>query len=190
MNRIYLALLLCPLLAQTALAVPGLQTRMTNLYPQLKNSPLDSCITCHFPTTSGFLNQFGQDLASHGNSFEAVSSLDSDADGLSNEQELTAAGFPSSTSTDPDIFIFNNKMGQIKFNHRAHIANPGYQINGNCPLCHEGPKHFPKNYDDAVTIKFDAHSTCWKCHSSHKETRPRAPQLCKDCHNRDIKETN
>lgn len=170
-----------------ALAVPGLQDLMIQHYPQLKSGPLDSCITCHYPAREGFLNEFGINLKQYGNSFDKVASLDADEDGQSNHDELSHGQFPASRSDDPDLFIFNNKMGQIKFNHRAHISDPGYQINGNCALCHEGPKFFQKKYDDDLTIKNDAHSICWKCHKSHKETRPQAPQVCKDCHNRDIK---
>ena len=68
-------------------------------YPQTAGTQLDSCNVCH--TSIPNLNPYGQDYRSHGHSFQAIELLDSDKDGHSNIDEITALSFPGNAASTP-----------------------------------------------------------------------------------------
>lgn len=72
-------------------------------YPNIPNSRIDNCSLCHQTDTVNWpgLNRFGQDYASHGYSFAAISGLDSDNDSYTNQAELTALSFPGNFTDRP-----------------------------------------------------------------------------------------
>jgi hypothetical protein len=47
------------------------------------------------------MNMFGQDYLKHGNSISAISSLDSDGDGFTNDEELREGTFPGDSNSQP-----------------------------------------------------------------------------------------
>ncbi len=65
------------------------------------------CQVCHESAAGGPLNSFGDDFTSHGRSVGAISELDSDDDGFSNEEELAAGSIPG----DPDSTPTSKKTG-------------------------------------------------------------------------------
>jgi hypothetical protein len=69
---------------------------------------------------------------------------------------------------EDEIFVFNNKMGAVTFNHSAH------QAAFDCSSCHPP---FEMKYDDDVSTKKEAHITCKNCHKAEN-----GPTGCKDCH--------
>jgi hypothetical protein len=60
------------------------------------------CQVCHVSSSGGGrLNSFGSDFAEHDNDIDAISKLDSDDDGHSNEKELKAGTFPGNPDSSP-----------------------------------------------------------------------------------------
>jgi hypothetical protein len=63
---------------------------------------LGSCITCHNQTNGkGGENGYGQDYKNWGRDFYAFENLDSDHDGFSNIEEISAGYFPGDPSSKP-----------------------------------------------------------------------------------------
>ena len=61
-----------------------------------------ACQVCHVSSSGGeTLNSYGSDYADHDNNIEAISKLDSDDDGHSNEKELKAGTFPGDPDSSP-----------------------------------------------------------------------------------------
>lgn len=72
---------------------------LTQAYPALKGTALDSCKTCHTKTPE--LNPYGEALKNSKIDFAAVEKLDSDGDKVSNLHEihaLTSPGDPADCS--------------------------------------------------------------------------------------------
>ena len=68
----------------------------------LPSSYGSGCQVCHISSSGGgALNSFGSDYSEHGNDIEAISKLDSDDDGHSNEKELKAGTFPGDPDSSP-----------------------------------------------------------------------------------------
>jgi MYXO-CTERM domain-containing protein len=65
------------------------------------------CQVCHVRASGGPMNSYGDDYVSYGGSVEAIGELDSDDDGFSNEEELTASSLPG----DPDSTPTSKKKG-------------------------------------------------------------------------------
>ena len=59
------------------------------------------CIVCHQQASGGPMNMFGQDYLKHGSSISAISSLDSDGDGFTNDEELREGTFPGDSNSYP-----------------------------------------------------------------------------------------
>jgi len=71
-------------------------------FPSLLGTRLDSCNLCH--TSGSSLNPFGSAYRSNGrnaNAFSAIEGLDSDRDGFTNLQEITALTFPGNANDKP-----------------------------------------------------------------------------------------
>ena len=68
----------------------------------LPSSYGSACQVCHVSSSGGAaLNSFGSDYSEHENDIDAISKLDSDDDGHSNEKELKAGTFPGDPDSSP-----------------------------------------------------------------------------------------
>lgn len=75
------------------------RTGYTNDLPSSYGS---GCQVCHVSSSGGgALNSFGSDYAEHDNDIGAISALDSDDDGFTNEKELKAGTFPGNPDSSP-----------------------------------------------------------------------------------------
>lgn len=63
------------------------------------STKLDTCILCH-GASGPPTNPYGADYAAHGHNFASIEGLDSDGDGYTNLEEITAGTFPG----DPNDF--------------------------------------------------------------------------------------
>ena len=59
------------------------------------------CIVCHQQASGGPMNMFGQDYVKYENDISAISSLDSDGDGFTNDEELKEGTFPGDSNSQP-----------------------------------------------------------------------------------------
>ncbi len=59
------------------------------------------CNVCHQQASGGPLNVFGQDYLKFGNNISAISSLDSDGDRFTNDEELREGTFPGDSTSYP-----------------------------------------------------------------------------------------
>ncbi len=59
------------------------------------------CNVCHQQASGGPMNLFGQDYVKHENNISAISSLDSDGDGFTNDEELKEGTFPGDSNSQP-----------------------------------------------------------------------------------------
>ncbi|NQT36164.1 MAG: hypothetical protein HQ581_01665, partial [Planctomycetes bacterium] len=93
--------------ASSVFAIPSLQTAFIAHYPELRESQLNSCTTCHMPAKKDFLNGYGLALKDARMDFEKVEELDSDEDGTTNIEEIKEELFPGSQGKFPEYFIFH-----------------------------------------------------------------------------------
>ncbi len=78
------------------------QTDFASQYASARGSRLDSCVLCHVNGPSaGPRNAYGAAYANNGHSFAAIENLDSDGDGFSNWEEISALTFPGDASDKP-----------------------------------------------------------------------------------------
>lgn len=170
----------------TAYATPSLQTAMIARYPKLRNTPLQSCVTCHMPVKEDFLNAYGLDLRDAQMKFEEIEDLDSDNDGVSNIDEIRDESFPGSQAKSPEYYIFHvnfsekdKELGAVHFNHEMHVIKESFLSQGRCNDCH-GKNLFPKEFNDDVSVRELAHQICWRCHETSGSKM--APTDCTGCH--------
>jgi hypothetical protein len=75
-------------------------------YPNIVGSRIDTCVLCHTSSIPS-LNPFGAAYKSNGRgsaaSLHAIEGIDSDGDGFTNLQELTALTFPGNASDKPVV---------------------------------------------------------------------------------------
>jgi len=177
--KILISLLLI-IITQNVFAIPAIQTYMVKNYPKIKGTDLDSCMTCHLPADSKFLNSYARDLKKYKYNFRKVGRLDSDKDGKSNNYEISHLRWPGAHGRkDKTFFYFENKKGLIKFNHADHILNPKYNKGVTCKTCHY-KGGFYKSFNDDENLYEKAHKTCAKCHLTSGSER--APVKCSECH--------
>ncbi len=82
----------------------NLTSAVTDYASDLPLSYSNGCLVCHLSESGGGdLNGFGSDFMENGNDIEAISNMDSDGDGHTNEEELEAGTFPG----DPDSAPLN-----------------------------------------------------------------------------------
>src|SRR3990172_2302108 len=75
-------------------------------YPAVVGTRLATCGTCHYDFGGdGTLNDYGQAYLDSGSSFTAIESLDSDADGTSNLNEINALFMPGLSCTTYTLAI-------------------------------------------------------------------------------------
>ena len=171
---------------RSARAIPSLQTAFVARYPFLRDTPLDSCTTCHMPAEKDFLNGYGNALKDAQMNFEEIEDEDSDGDGVSNVDEINNESFPGSRATAPEYFIFHvnfsktdPNVGAVHFNHEMHVVKASFLSQGRCSNCH-GKNKFPRKYDDSQSIRPLAHTICWRCHETSGSKL--APRDCTGCH--------
>lgn len=95
------------LLSQTEAvqATSGELSLATTRYPGINGTRIDSCSLCHTSSIPS-LNSYGSDYASNGRNSAAlgvIENQDSDGDGFTNIQELTALTFPGNAADPPVV---------------------------------------------------------------------------------------
>ena len=170
----------------SAVATPSLQTGMLAQYPFIRDTQVESCVTCHMPAKKDFLNDYGLALRDAKINFKEIEDLDSDGDGVSNLDEIKDETFPGSLADTPEYFMFHvdfskddPNLGRVHFNHEMHVIKESFLSKGNCKNCH-GKRLFPKVFDDKVSIRQLAHQICWRCHETSGSEL--APTDCTGCH--------
>jgi len=164
-----------------AFATPGILKLFIGRYPEVKETQLASCRTCHLPAETNCLNPYAVALRGNTLDFAAVEAQDSDEDGTSNIEEIKAGQLPGSQAQPDEVFVFTNRIGAITFNHEKHSLAKEYQSEGKCANCH-GNDTFPRKFYDNKSWQNVAHPLCKGCHK--KSGSPNAPQRCFDCHDR------
>jgi len=83
-------------------ALSSYLTTFVNTYPATQPTPLNSCVLCHInPAGGGTRNAYGEAFRTAGHSFSTIESLDSDGDGYTNIQEISAGTFPGDSTSHP-----------------------------------------------------------------------------------------
>ncbi len=172
--------------AGSVFAIPSLQTAFIAKYPELRESQLNSCTTCHMPAKKDFLNGYGLALKEAKMDFEKIEELDSDEDGATNIEEIKDELFPGSQGKFPEYFIFHvnfsdkdPELGQVHFNHEMHTIKESFLSKGRCANCHS-KNLFPREFDDTKSMRVVAHQICWKCHETSGSKL--SPKDCTGCH--------
>jgi hypothetical protein len=95
--------------------------------------------------------------------------------------------FPGSQSTGAEYYIFHvnfseedAELGKVHFNHEMHVIKDSFLSKGRCNSCHGGKDLFPKEFDDAKSVREIAHQICWRCHETSGSKL--APTDCTGCH--------
>lgn len=168
-------------------AIPSLETALIKKYPELRDTQLQSCTTCHYPAKQDFLNDYGLALQEARMDFEKIEELDSDGDGKTNKEEILDATFPGSQATGPEYYIFHvnfseddPELGKVHFNHEMHVIKDSFLAQGRCNACHGSKDLFPKQFDDTQSVREIAHQVCWRCHETSGSKL--APTTCIGCH--------
>ena len=175
------------LIPTLAFATPGIMKKFIGIYPEIKDSQLASCRTCHMPAGEDFLNSYGVALKENLLDFSAVEGLDVDGDGASNIEEIQASQLPGSQAQQDEVFVFTNRIGSITFNHEKHSLAKAYLSEGVCSNCHSDDT-FPRKFDDNVYWQKIAHPLCKGCHKESESTN--APKKCFECHDKTAKTSN
>ena len=81
----------------TSMQVAAIPEYSKDLPPSLKNF----CNVCHTKPSGGPLNDFGEDYARFGHEMGPVAGLDSDDDGYTNAEELSAGTLPGTPTSYP-----------------------------------------------------------------------------------------
>ncbi len=112
-----------------ALARPGYYDMFIKKYPKVSGTRLDFCV-CHYNKGGGGArNPFGNDFSGKGYSFEAIEALDSDKDGFTNIEEITALTYPGDPNdfppdtVKPTIEITQPKQDEI-------LTTPEFKVKG------------------------------------------------------------
>ena len=178
--RLGLVGLALALVVPAVLATPSLLTRFVSKYPAVDETKLNSCATCHMPYVHDFLNTYGEALRDAQLDFAVIETEDSDKDGKTNLQEITALKPPGSLANFTEYFIFTNPQGAVHFNHEAHVALDSYLPKNRCGACH-GPDKFARRFDDTESARAIAHQVCIQCHQKSAKIS-QAPVGCTGCH--------
>lgn len=151
---------------------------------EIKDTPLDSCATCHQPAipSLGFLNKYGHALKLNNRNFEAIESFNSDNDndkndstgrlGFSNIEEIRKGTNPGSQSENNGIFIFEPPAGfaqKVTFPHDYHASIVKAYFNKGCESCH-AQNTYKKEFDDSKVVQPNqnkAHTLCVECHTEN-----------------------
>lgn len=173
-----------------SLATPGILKMFIARYPDTKKSQLADCRTCHMPVVEKSLNSYALSLKENGLDFSTVEEADADGDGISNIDEIKALQLPGSQAREGEVFVFNNRIGAITFNHEKHSLGDPYLSKGKCTNCHDQEDKFPRLFNDNENWQKIAHPLCKGCHKeSGKENAPTKCFICHDKTNkkRDVK---
>jgi len=173
-----------------SLATPGILKIFIAKYPDTQKSQLADCRTCHMPVVEKSLNSYALSLKENRLDFSTVEEADADGDGISNIDEIKALQLPGSQAREGEVFMFNNRIGAITFNHEKHSLADPYLSKGKCTNCHDQENKFPRLFNDNENWQKIAHPLCKGCHKeSGKENAPTKCFICHDKTNkkRDVK---
>ena len=102
MSRLHRLLLISIMLMGGIISPLMLVTAKTSYTTDLPSSYGSGCEVCHVSSSGGgTLNSFGTDYSENDNDIDAISNLDSDDDGHTNEKELKAGTFPGNPNSSP-----------------------------------------------------------------------------------------
>jgi hypothetical protein len=85
----------------TARAFQGDMRAARTRYPLIVGTRLDSCALCHVGEQDYRLDPYGRAYERSGSDFAAIEADDSDGDGWSNLEEITALSFPGKADSTP-----------------------------------------------------------------------------------------
>jgi hypothetical protein len=85
---------------QVASATSGMMDEFNQFY-DTNDTRLDTCSTCHGEDVES-LNPYGADYGESDGDLEAIEALDSDGDGFSNQEEISALTFPGDSESMPE----------------------------------------------------------------------------------------
>jgi len=85
---------------QAASATSGIMDEFNQFY-DTNDTRLDTCSTCHAEDAES-LNPYGADYGENDGDLEAIEALDSDGDGFSNQEEISALTFPGDAESMPE----------------------------------------------------------------------------------------
>ena len=168
-------------------ATPGILKMFISKYPDTIKSQLADCRTCHLPAEKNNLNSYALSLKENALDFSAVEDDDADGDSLSNIDEIKMLQLPGSQAQKDEVFVFNNRIGAITFNHEKHSLAKAYLSEGVCSNCHSDDT-FPRKFDDNVYWQKIAHPLCKGCHKKSESVN--APKRCFECHDKTAKVSN
>ena len=94
--------------ASSVHATSGYKASFETAYPAAIGSRIDACSLCH--TSAPARNSYGAAFAGAGFNFKAIESADSDGDGFTNLQEITALTFPGNAADNPNS-VSNTQPG-------------------------------------------------------------------------------
>ncbi len=172
----------------SVLAIPSMQTAFIAKYPELRDTQLNSCTTCHMPAKKDFMNNYAIALKEAKMDFAKIEELDSDGDGATNIEEIKNERFPGSQATFPEYFVFrvdfskdDPELGKVHFNHEMHTVKESFLSKGRCANCHSKDL-FPKEFSDeqSKSMRHVAHQVCWRCHETSGSKL--SPKDCTGCH--------
>ncbi len=95
-----LALMFVATALASAYAFNSYLTSFDNTYPAASGKAISDCLLCHVSGSYG-LNPYGNAYKAAGYSFSAIETADSDGDGFSNIQEISALTFPGNSASYP-----------------------------------------------------------------------------------------
>ncbi len=99
--RFYFPLFLAAcIVACPASATSSRKAAFEQAYPAAVGSRIDTCTLCH--TSPPTRNSYGAAFENAGFNFKAIESADSDGDGFTNIQEITALTFPGNAADNPN----------------------------------------------------------------------------------------
>jgi len=181
-NMLIITLFALGLIVPTlSFATPGILKMFISNYSETQKSQLADCRTCHMPTVKNNLNSYALSLKEYLLDFRAVEEFDADGDGASNIDEIRMLQLPGSQAQKDEVFIFNNRIGAITFNHEKHSLADPYLSKGKCTNCHDQEDKFPRLFNDKESWQKIAHPICKGCHKeSGKENAPKKCFLCHD----------
>ena len=119
----------------SAHALPSYLTIFRSTYPVAVRK-LDQCKLCHInPAGGGVLNEFGTAFDGT-NNFYSIELLDSDGDGFTNIEEITAFTWPGDAASHPaykNILWRDTTTGAIAVWYMNGITHTGYADVGSAP---------------------------------------------------------
>ncbi len=133
-----LACAIAMLASAPAFAVSGYLSNFESTYPAAVGSRIDVCQLCHVnanPNSNSARNAYGTAFRSNSHNFGNVANLDSDGDGFTNLQEITALTFPGNAADKPtpttgSLTVTILPAGAVSAGAQWRVGTGAYQNSG------------------------------------------------------------